>query len=287
MKQVTRTQTKKLQKKKLASNIIIAILSSAVIAYAIAATFFHNDLPKTSLEYQAHKGTYKPMILNKNAAIEYVKCKLEYNEISPIEFGNSYDSITNVFNLDLKEYNRVKKIILSNDSYIGYTSYKNYMLSTGIRVFLLFVSILYFKSIIKRYVKSFKDLKSFRVIHNLISSGAILFTSAYWCTWSFIYKRNSIGSYDFEEWHQDLLLILIPSIVLLSSFFIIKYLIGRQDYIDSKLIALISDIRKNHYFKMASKAMNNANKASIRKDIVLVDDKIFSTLEEIVEEDGK
>ena len=47
---------------------------------------------------------------------------------------------------------------------------------------------------------------------------------------------------------------------------------------------MVADIRANHYFHMAAKAQNIDNKAIIEKDVEIVDEKIFSTLEKVADE---
>jgi len=47
------------------------------------------------------------------------------------------------------------------------------------------------------------------------------------------------------------------------------------------LIALVSDIKINHYFKMASMALNKTNKEFIDKDAQKVNEKIIKTLERL------
>ncbi|AXG69571.1 hypothetical protein KORDIASMS9_01794 [Kordia sp. SMS9] len=76
-----------------------------------------------------------------------------------------------------------------------------------------------------------------------------------------------------------------------SIFYLIKYFVEHKlNKIEklkksiTRLVTLISDIRINHYFQMAAKAQSMHGKEEIEKDVEIVEDKIFSTIEKVADE---
>lgn len=199
-------------------NFILPLFLVAVILISITATFFHNTFQEKSTELKEHLATYEPIIDKRDLSHKNLLEKLKDKQISVENFYAEYNLITKKYKNDHKEYLRIKKEFKSEQSVLGYTSLKNFLLGFGIRFFALIVCLFYFSSKIKQHYVT-KDQKIFFLI---ISSSFVL-TSAYWFTWSLVYKVNSIGEYDFEQWHQNVLLVIAPIVVLASSYFLFKH----------------------------------------------------------------
>ncbi|MFC4632975.1 hypothetical protein ACFO3O_03605 [Dokdonia ponticola] len=208
-------QPKKQKKKAVISFLIILPLVTVIIC-SIAVTFIHEYVPANSQEYIDHKKKYKPIIESRDSSYNQIIQQLENGTQHEKALAIQFRLIEKKSNLELKKYQAIKTKILEEDSYIGYTSFKNFLLGIGIRVFALVVSLFSFYLVLK--VQFNKNEKKFWVI---VSSCFIL-CSAYWATWSFIYKVNSKGEYDFERFAYDLALYGLPIIILIASYFIFK-----------------------------------------------------------------
>ncbi|WP_046759291.1 hypothetical protein [Kordia jejudonensis] len=207
-----------MKKKKLVDKFILPIFLVAVIILSITATFFHNILREKSHELENHLASYKPMIENRDHSYKLLLNQLKDKKINIENFYKEYNLITENYKNEHQEYLRIKKQMKSEQSILGYTSFKNFLLGFGIRFFALIVSLFYFSSKIKKHYTSANQ----KVFFLIISSSFVL-TSAYWFTWSLVYKVNSVGEYDFEQWHQNLLLFIAPIIILSSSYFLFKH----------------------------------------------------------------
>lgn len=187
-----------------------------IIVFSIVVTFLHEYQPASSQEYINHKKNYKLIIDNRDRGYNQIIQELEKGTKHEQELALKFRSIETNSNLELKKYQAIKSNILENDSFIGYTSFKNFLLGVGIRFFSLVVSLFCFYLVLK--VDFNKNEKKFWII----VSSAFTLCSGYWITWSFLYKVNSKGEYDFERLTYDLALYGIPLIILIASYFIFK-----------------------------------------------------------------
>lgn len=84
---------------------------------------------------------------------------------------------------------------------------------------------------------------------------------------------------------------LICMLISFSIFYLIRYFVehklGKTERLKksiTRLVTLISDIRINHYFLMAAKAQSTHGKEEIERDVEIVEEKIFSTIEKVADE---
>jgi len=263
--EIPTTMTKK---KKLGGRFILPALIVAVITISITATFIHNNLQEKSIQLEKHLTTYKPMIDSRDSSHSNLLDKLKNRQISIDDFYKNYNLITKKYKSNHNEYLIVKKKLKADQAILGYTSFKNLALSVGIRFFVLIVSLFYFSSKIKQHYES-KNQKKFYLI---ISSSFVL-TSAYWFTWSLIYKVNSIGKYDFEQWHQNILLLVAPILILASSHFLFKHYQTIEERLKKVISILFDQIlyvipekgyvkreKENEYTKLNSKVIIEVGK---------------------------
>ncbi|MFC4636664.1 hypothetical protein ACFO3O_22355 [Dokdonia ponticola] len=173
-------------------------------------------MPANSQEYINHKKKYKPIIESRDSNYNQIIQKLENGTQHEKELAIQFRLVEKKSNLELKKYQAIKADILEKDSYIGYTSFKNFLLGVGIRVFALVVSLFSFYLVLK--VNFTKNEKRFWIV----VSSAFILCSAYWAIWSFLYKVNSKGEYDFERLSYDLALYGLPVVILVASYFLFK-----------------------------------------------------------------
>lgn len=240
-------QTKKIS----AGSIIISIILVLVVGLSIAGTFYSNTIEASSKELLNHKKKYKPMISNRDKGFSDLKNELLQNKISSSIFVLKYDSINANYHASLKSYNIKKRELLSKQKVLGYSSFKNLVLTVTSRLFTLVIAFFYFSSKISQpYSSNYK-----KIFYYTISS-SILLTSLYWFFWSLIYKVNSIGEFDFEPWHQNTLMYVLPFIILISSYFIIKHF----QLIEYRLSKMIERLFKGYYEDLENKDLINPNK---------------------------
>lgn len=256
------------KKKKLEGKLILSILIVAVITFSITATFFHNNLQEKTIQLEEHLATYKPMIDSRDSSYNNLLLKLKNKQISIDYYYDNYNLITKEYKNNHKKYLVVKKKLKSDQSILGYTSLKNFALSVGIRFFALIISLFYFSSKIRQFYES----KNQKIFYIIISSSFVL-TSAYWFTWSLIYRINSKGEYDFEQWHQNTLLIVSPILILASSYFLFKHYQTIEDRLKKVISILFDQIlyvipekgyvkqeKENEYTKLNSKVIIEVGK---------------------------
>ncbi len=196
-------------------NILLSFFIVLVVAFTITGTFIHNKIKSQSVEYITHKKTYKYLIENRDNSFNKLQLELSENKISISSYLAKYESINQDYKLKLKDYNLKKAKIKKEDAVLGYTGLKYFLLGVGSRFFALIIALFYFTSIIRNTYSTI-----YKKYFNLIISGIFVLVSSYWFSWSLIFKVNSIGEYDFEQWHQNLLLYIFPLVVLLSSYFL-------------------------------------------------------------------
>ncbi|EDP94704.1 hypothetical protein U8527_07060 [Kordia algicida OT-1] len=239
-----------------------------VVSISITATIIHNSIQKDSIELKNHKKTFPILLDDRDTKLENSVIDLKNNKINILEYISIRKSILNEYSNKHKNYVSRKREIMENQSYLGYSSYKNFLLGIGIRFFTLIVSLFYFSSKIKQYYES----KNQKIFYLIISSSFVL-TSGYWFTWSLIYKVNSIGEYDFEQWHQNVLLIVSPILILASSYFLFKHYQTIEERLKKVISTLfdqilyvipengfVKDEKENDYTKLNTKVIIEVGK---------------------------
>lgn len=190
----------------------------AIIALAVVATFFSNTLEEKTHALSSHLSTYKSLVVNRDSALNNLLEDLHASKITTAQYYQDYKKVILNYKTSHKEYLSIKKQLKKEQSVLGYTSKKNFYLSFGIRFFALVVCVLYFYKIV-RTVYSSLNKKYF----NLITGSVILITGVYWFSWSLVFKVNSIGDFDFEQWHQNILQYVLPFVVLIAVFLLANY----------------------------------------------------------------
>ncbi|MCF6349281.1 MAG: hypothetical protein L3J20_13470 [Flavobacteriaceae bacterium] len=213
--------------------IIKTSIFSAVIVSAIAVTFLHEYFPNSSQEYLEHKKNYKKIITNRDIAFDNLLNELGNNNITKEGFIVAYANIKTNSSINLKEYNKTKNRIKENDSYLGYTSFKNFLLGIGFPISGIVLSIL-FLNVVINHVQHESHKKFY-----LIVSFAFIACWGYWVSWSFLsFSQDPSRPFDFPKSYYNAALYILPTLIFISSFYLMKY----YKSIEAKLKSIINQL---------------------------------------------
>ncbi len=269
------TKTKKNQYK------IKEMIRGIVLFIFITMSLYHVAFDEFSKEQLSHKKTYKPIIFERNSNQDVLLDKFENNKISKTEFLKAFRSQAEFSKEKINNYNYKKRELAHEHSFNGRNSFHYWFFVFGLSFSFLVLSLRYAYNIVNKSKKG--DLRKSLIFESIGWIGVSLF----WILHTVFKKTDDLPSLVYIlVWFG------ISVAVSTSIFFSLKYLANRKEhtlksYKESiiSLIALVSDIRVNHYFHMAAKAINKDNEKVIAKDSEIMDDKIFTTLEKVA--DGK
>ena len=194
------------------------LLLSTLIILAIAITFLHDYFPNVSREFLDHKKTYKTIIDNRNAAFDKLLTQLEKKNITIEEFVISYKKAKKKSSLELKKFHKIKKKLIVENSYLGYTSFKNFLLGIGFPICGLILSLLFLNIVInpihQKYLKKFY----------LVVSFAFIVCWGYWVSWSFLwFSQDPNRPFDFPKSYYNIALYILPIVLSISAYYLMKY----------------------------------------------------------------
>lgn len=215
---------------KVGYKLINTVLYITVIVFAITVTFLHEYFPKKSKEYIEHYPKHSLIIKQRNAELNDILEKLGNKTISSDEYILAFENIKKTSNSKLNDFEINLKRIKQNDSFIGYTSFKNFLLGVGFPL-CGFILSLFFLSVVVNNIP-----KGYKYKFNIGIAFAFNVCWGYWLIWSFYNKLNSKGEYDFEHWVYNIMLfVLLPIIIFLLSYFLFKH----HQTIEKKLMRVI------------------------------------------------
>ncbi len=204
--------------KNMVKTVIKTFFLSAVIVSAIAVTFVHEYFPNVSKEYVEHKKKYKPIIKNRDLAIETLLTQLQQQQISKEIFITKFREVKTTSLNEIKEYNKIKKGIIAKNSYMGYTSFKNFLFGICFPVCGLVLSLLFLNVNINPVYQ--KDRKKFYIIVSFIFIACF----GYWVSWSFISNSQDPNRpFDFPKLYYNIALYILPIVVCISAYYLMKY----------------------------------------------------------------
>lgn len=205
------TMTKKNHVKQVVnSNIINLILLSVVIAFIIAYTFSTDFFPKKSVELTEHNKKYSEIISKRDLALQ--------NAIKGLEVEQLIQKIKASSNLELKNFSKKYKEIKKRDSFLGYTSFKNFLLGTG-KSLLSFTISLFFLFIVVKHIRG-KFIKRYY----LVTSFVFVAVSGYWLAWSLLYfSLDPKRGFDFPKSWYYICIYILPSLIFVASYYLFKY----------------------------------------------------------------
>ena len=212
-------ETKKTQKtKKTGYNIFKTIILSTVIGLSIAATFLHEYQVISSKESVAIKKEYKSIISERNKLLDNILVGLEKGTLNSSEYIFAYNNIRTTTNASIKDYKSRKKAIKNNDSYLGYSSFKNFLLGIGFPICGFFMSILFLSIVVQNIQNSFKKK------YYIIVSFAFIASWGYWLAWSLLdFAFDPKRGYDWGREYYNFALYVLPTVMFIASYFIFTY----------------------------------------------------------------
>lgn len=218
-------------------------------------------------------------------ALELSDLKNSYSigKLSASKYISDRESIEQSFKIQSEKLNVELDAIVDSNRVFGFRTLRTFLIGIGIRLplilysFIVLFLVLYSKDKLKTNPYLYKAVSLLYTLSFLISF--------YLVAWFMIPRSKGKGDFTNEFYYY--LIGAISILATLISIYTVKYfdnIITRLKSSISQLITLISDIRINHYFHMAARAQNKDNEAVIKKDVEIVEEKIFSTLENIADE---
>lgn len=191
-------------------NFVRLLLLSMVVASVIAYSFLTDFYPKKSAAYITHRKTYKEIIKKRDAAIE--------NAIIGSDVELLITEIKATSNLELQNFTTKLNTIKKRDSFLGYDSFRVFLLSTSSSL-LGFVISLFFLFMVVKYVN---DL--FMKRYYLITAFVFVVTTGYWLAWSVLYfVIDPSRGFDFPKpWYYAAIYVL-PTFVFVAAYFLFKH----------------------------------------------------------------
>lgn len=271
------SKTKKSQQK--ANFKIKSIIKGIVLLFAITMSLFHVNFDDISNEQITHKKTYLPIIKERNSSQKLLLAQLENNEITKEQYIKLYKEKYAFYKGKINNYNSKKRELVKIHDFNGRKSFHYWLFIFGLSFSFFFLAVRYAYRIIidskDKYLK--KSLA--------IEASAWMAISLFWVGHSIFVKSSDLPTYVYAA-----IMFCICLMISISTFYFIKYLINRKEHTLKSykasivsLIQLIGEIRVDHYFKIAGKAMTKENKEIIFKDSEVMDKKIFSTLEKVAD----
>jgi len=277
----TKNQIQTIATKSKKNLIIILVILGAVIIFT--APLVHIYFPKKPDNVKNFEKGIKEY--EESIALDLSELKTRYSkgELSATKYISDRELIEQSFKIQSKKLDIELDAIVDSNRVFGFNTLRTFLIGIGIRLplilysFIVLFLVLYSKEKLKTNPYLYKAVTLLYTLSFLISF--------YLVAWFMIPKSKGKGDFTNEFYYY-----LIGTISILATFisiFMVKYfdnIISRLKKNISQLITLISDIRINHYFHMAAKAQTKENEAIIKKDVEIVEEKIFSTLEKVADE---
>ena len=228
--------TKKSQKRKQAnSNIVKFSFLSLVIASVIAYTFATDFFPEKSKELIAHKKTYKPIIKKRDFALQKAIDIADIDAIREIIASSK---------AELKDYTKEKNRIIREDSFLGYTSFKFFLLGTSSSLFGFVISLFFLFFVIK-YINN-----PFLKKYYLIVSFVFIVTAGHWLAWSLLdFSTSPERGFDFPaSWYYTAIYVL-PTLVFAAAYYLFKYANSIEEKLKNGIKLLIDYISVDLFYK--------------------------------------
>jgi hypothetical protein len=221
--------------------------------------FFHDYVSKDKPKLSKHKKEYKQIISERDLKVS------ELIRNSSIE--SEYKAIIKNSELKLTAYHKKKKELLKEYSYLGYTSFKNFLLGVGFPIsgFILSFILLY------HIVKS--DYQVNRKKFWLIISYLFIVSWGYWLSWSLLsFSLDPNRPFDFPKFYYNLALFILPTVAYLSAYWLFKY----NNNIEERLKQIIRGLFSFMYTEVDEKKYikESLKKDYIKRRVELVNDAV-------------
>lgn len=255
--------------------IIKGIILFVVIIMPLIHVFYENK-PKKLAE---NKLEYRTLLKERDSIEKSLFLMLNSDILSKESFTKKFNENKLAYKKKIKQCNIDKRKILKEFSFNGRNSFHYWLFVFGLSFSFCFLAIRY----TFRIIQDSKDhyLRKSQILEASCWIGISLF----WVFHSLFIKKADLPTLSYA-----ITMFVISVIIGLSIFYLIKHLASKKNTLRSykesiiNLISLIADIKVDHYFKMATKAITKDNEEEINKDAELLDNKIFSTLDKVTDE---
>lgn len=198
-------------------NFITAFILSLAVVVTIAFTFLHEYYPLHSKKYIKHKASYKNIIIERDVTYDRLNEKLAHYQITPCEFNNLFVINKEKYKCQVANFKSIKKEIESENSVLGYWSYKTYLLTIGLPFLGLFNALLLLFLVMKKV----KD--GSQKVFYLIIAFVLIITWGYWVAWSNLnHTQDPNRPGDFPRIFYNIALYVLPIILFIITYFTFK-----------------------------------------------------------------
>ncbi|EDP95081.1 hypothetical protein U8527_08635 [Kordia algicida OT-1] len=264
------------------NNRLYEIFKGIALCFIIVMSLFHSFFPNTTPELERNYKFYKTLLAERDSVENLLITQLENKKISNSEFRNKFYSNKTYYKKEIKNCNNEKRKIAHAFSFNGRRSLHYWLFVFGLSFSFFILSIRYTYKQLLYLKKSNKLLKKAQILE----SSAWISISIFWVIHSIFVRGSDLPTPVYAS-----ILFSICLLIGYSVFYLIKYFVeNKLNKITklkrsiSRLVTLISDIRINHYFLMAAKAQSTHGKDEIEKDVEILEEKIFSTIEKVADE---
>jgi len=265
--------------KKQETNKLSAVLKGIILGFVIMMSLYHVCFDDKSKKLVDHKEVYNALIDKRTQIDSELIQNLLNDSLTKQEYALAVIEHKKLFKEKLRACNNEKKNIAYDFTFNGRNSFHYWLFVFGISFSFFFLALRYTFRIISEVKNG--DLKKSLIFESI----GWIAISLFWVIHTVFKKTDDLPTIIYAITMFSVCIVLGFSI-----FYSIKYLIHRKEHTLKSykasiinLIELIGEIRVNHYFKMAAKAMTKENKEIISKDSEVMDKKIFSTLEKVAD----
>ena len=224
----------KTHKKTAIVNALTTLFIGILVVFAARMPFVHKKYEyinsKASKEYKEHYAKYKPIITERDLALENIVNELEAGNIDNITFANSFRKIKENSNLELKEFTRIKNEYLAKYKYRGWNAYYIFLLQIGTPIMAFILCLLFFYILINPITTKLK-----KIIFSLYGS-LFLFSTSYMILHSLFAEQVYHGDFP-KSWYRNIMLY-VPVIISLT----LPLLFYHYQTIEQKLKSIISNL---------------------------------------------
>ncbi|MFK7749249.1 MAG: hypothetical protein AB8B65_12710 [Kordia sp.] len=247
--------------------------------FIITMSLYHASFPDVPKELESHKYVYKSIIKDRDRIDKELVNKLLSNSLTREEYADTLIKHKQLFKQKLRDCNKEKKAIVHNFTFNGRSSFHYWFFVFGLSFSFLILALRYTYKLVYKLKGGY--LKK-----------SLIFESVGWIAISLFWVLHTVfkKTDDLPNSVYILVVFSISILISISIFFLLKHLANRKHHTLKSykasvinLIELVGDIRVNHYFHIAAKAINKDNEKIISKDSEIMDKKIFTTLEKVAD----
>lgn len=253
--------------KRTVANIIKVLVIGILVVLASRVPFLHKKHEfvnsANSVEYKTHKSKYKEIINSRDFALGNLVNELEEGSLNTEQFIFNHRKVQELSSLELKEYTKIKKQLLSKYKYKGFNAYYLFLLNIGSSIMALVLCLLYFYTLINPVLS-----KSKKIVFSIYGS-LFLFTSSYFILHALYAERVYSGDFP-ENWYLSIMryVPIIVSLTIPILFYHYRTIEHNLKSVINKLIVFIgksdkyidSDLKKKEHLEDSFKVYDEITK---------------------------